>query len=180
MQCSRAKSMHKVDRRAVLGGIAAFSLGHAADAAAPENVGVAADGGDIALFRYAADHVGQRAGILVLHGSGGIERKPRAYQRYADALNASGVDVYLVRYFTASDVQALDPKTSARPRREAYETERFEGWAKRVSSVVTPGQFRPHRAARLLAWRFHRRRHPRPGTIASRRWPCSTAECRTR
>jgi carboxymethylenebutenolidase len=130
-------SMHKVNRRVVLSGIAALSTGHVATAATPEDFSVAADEGGVALTRYAADQAGRRAGVVILHGSRGIELKPRAYQRYADALNASGVDVYLARYYTAADLQALDPKTSTEQRRDAYRMERFAGWSKRVSSVVT-------------------------------------------
>jgi carboxymethylenebutenolidase len=141
--------MQTVNRRVVLGGLAAFSISHPTHAETPENFSVEADEGSVALARYAADQAGKRAGIIVLHGSRGIELKPRAYQRYADALNAIGIDVYLARYFTASDLQVFDPKTSTRERREAYETKRFEGWAKRVSSVVTTVLARPESSGRI-------------------------------
>jgi hypothetical protein len=89
------------DQSKGLGGIAAFSMGRAAPAATPEEVSVAGDDGGVVLTRYAADQAGQRAGVVILHGSRGIELKPRAYQRHADALNANGIDAYLTRYFTA-------------------------------------------------------------------------------
>ena len=141
--------MQTVNRRVVLGGLAAFSIVRPTHAKTPEDFSVEADEGSVALVRYAADQAGKRAGIIVLHGSRGIELKPRAYQRYADALNAIGIDVYLARYFTASDLQVFDPKTSTRERREAYETKRFEGWAKRVSSVVTTVLARPDSSGRI-------------------------------
>jgi carboxymethylenebutenolidase len=108
-----------------------------------------ADEESVGLTRYAADQIGKRCGIVVLHGSRGIELKPRAYQRYADALTAAGIDVYLARYFTVADLPVFDPKTSTRQRREAYETERFEGWARRVSSVVTAILARPESSGRI-------------------------------
>ena len=64
--------------------------------------GRANDDESVALTRYAADQVGKRPAVVVLHGSRGVVLKPRAYQRYADALNAIGIDAYLARYFTAS------------------------------------------------------------------------------
>jgi carboxymethylenebutenolidase len=141
--------MQLVDRRVVLGGLAAFSISHPTCAATAENLSVAADEESVALTRYAAHQTGKRAGIVVLHGSRGIELHPRAYQRYADALNAAGMDAYLAHYFTASDLQALDPKTSSSQGRKAYDTERFAGWAKRVSSVVTAILARPESSGRI-------------------------------
>jgi carboxymethylenebutenolidase len=129
--------MQMVNRRIVLGGLATLPIGRAVSAAAPENINVAAEDGNIAVERYAAAQAGKRAGVIVLHGSRGIELRARAYQRYADALNSAGIDAYLVRYFTAADVDRLDPKTTTSEQREAYDTKRMAGWAKRVSSVVT-------------------------------------------
>jgi carboxymethylenebutenolidase len=151
--------MQSVNRRVVIGGMAALAMVRATDAknpeelipeqSAPEEFSAEADEGRVTLTRYAADQVGKRAGVLVLHGSRGIELKPRAYQRYADALNAAGIDAYFVRYFTASDIEALDPKTSTGQSREAYETERFEGWTKRMSSVITAALARPENSGRI-------------------------------
>jgi carboxymethylenebutenolidase len=142
-------SMQSVNRRIVLGGMAAVAMVGPTNAKTPEEFSVEAEEGRVALTRYAADQVGKRAGVLVLHGSRGIELKPRAYKRYADALNAAGVDVYLVRYFTAADIQALDPKASAGQGRDAYEAERFEGWTRRMSSVVTAVLARPENSGRV-------------------------------
>jgi carboxymethylenebutenolidase len=141
--------MQSVNRRVVLGGLAAFSIGHPSHAATAENLSVEADEESVALTRYAANQTGKRGAIVVLHGTRGIELKPRAYQRYADALTAAGIDVYLARYFTTSDLPVFDPKTSTKQRREAYETERFEGWARRVSSVVTAILARPESSGRV-------------------------------
>jgi carboxymethylenebutenolidase len=114
-----------------------------ASAAAPEQLSVEANEGEILLTRYAADVAGPRSAVLVLHGARGIERKPRAYVRYAERLAEEGIDVYLVSYFTAADREAFAADASARDRREAYEAAGFDGWAKRVASVVTAILSRP-------------------------------------
>jgi carboxymethylenebutenolidase len=75
----------------VLGGIATLSMLRPTYAGTPEKFSVEADEGEIALARCAADCAGKRAGVLILHGVRGIELKPRAYQPYADALNAVGI-----------------------------------------------------------------------------------------
>ncbi len=129
--------MDAISRRTALAGLALVSIRLPAGAATPERIAVDADEGSIAMTRYAAVRAGKRASILLLHGSGGFERKPRAYERYADALAAKGFDAYFLNYFTTADASALQSKTSTREAREAYETKRFDGWAKRVSAVMT-------------------------------------------
>jgi len=137
--------MQAVNRRIVLGGFLGSFLGgidpvamvRPAYAETVEDFSVDAEEGSVAVTRYAAHQIGRRGGVLVLHGSRGLELKLHAYQRYADALNAAGFDVYLVRYFTDADTQALAPNKNTRQRREAYEADRYDGWTRRVSSVVT-------------------------------------------
>jgi carboxymethylenebutenolidase len=81
-------------------------------AASPEDLTVDAAEGNVTLSRYAAAGEGKRPAALLLHGSRGIELKPRAYERHALALAAAGIDAYLVRYFTAADWAALDRKAN--------------------------------------------------------------------
>lgn len=126
----------KISRRAVLGGITALTVPLAAHAGSPEEFGIDADEGSVALTRYPAVQDGKRSAVLVLHGARGIETKPRAYERYANALSSGGLDAYLVHYLTADDFRAMGA-TSTRESREEYETRRFEAWARRISSVVT-------------------------------------------
>lgn len=64
-------------------------------------------------------------------------------------LTAGGIDTYLVRYFTAIDDQGLDPEQSTRESRNTYTTGRFEGWTKRISSVVTAIIDRPDSSSRI-------------------------------
>jgi carboxymethylenebutenolidase len=138
--------MPAIDRRAALAGLALLSICAPARAATPEKLSVDADEGSVALTRYAADQAGKRPSVLLLHGTNGFELKPSAYERYANALSAKGIDAYLLRYLTAADVSAF--KTT-RERREAYEAGRFDGWAKRVSAVVTTVLSRPDSSGRI-------------------------------
>ena len=141
--------MPVIDRRAVLTGLALLSLCRPACAAAAEQLSVDADEGSVALSRYAGNRAGKRPAVMLLHGSGGFERKPIAYERYVRALAAWGIDAYLLRYFTAADAPVLDPKTSTRQKREAYETIRFDGWSKRVSAAATAVLARPDSSGRI-------------------------------
>ena len=140
--------MPMIDRRAVLSGLALLSLCRPARAAPSEQLSVDADEGPVDLTRYAGNRAGKRPAVLLLHGSRGFERKPIAYERYAAALAARGIDAYLLRYFTAADAPVFDPKTT-RDRREAYETRRFDGWSKRVSAATTAVLARPDSSGRI-------------------------------
>jgi carboxymethylenebutenolidase len=138
-----------VSRRVVLSSIAALALAFSSNSGSPEELNVEADQGGIDVTRYAAYRVGKRPAVLVLHGNRGVEFSTRAYERYANALAAGGIDAYLVHYFTAEDHQALDPKKSARESRDAYTTSRFEGWTARISSVVAAILERPDSSGRI-------------------------------
>jgi carboxymethylenebutenolidase len=129
--------MPMIDRRAVVAGLALLSLCRPARAATPEQLSIDADDGPVALIRYAADQAGKRPSVVMLHGTHGFELRLSAYQRYAEALAAKGIDAYLLHYFTAADAPAFDRRKTPRDKREAYEAVRFDGWARRVSAVVT-------------------------------------------
>jgi len=138
-----------ISRRSLLGGgalLLAASRVQATEIA--EKFDVAADEGPLALTRYAANRAGKRPAVVVLHGSRGFELRPLAYQRYADALTAAGVDVYLARYYGPADVQARQ-KLSTSESRDAYDSERFGVWASRESSALTAILARPESSGRL-------------------------------
>ncbi len=141
--------MQTIDRRFVLGGLAALSLVGPAQAATSEELHVDTDEGSMVMTRYAATHPGKRPGVLVLHGSHGIEFRLRAYERYADALTAEGIDTYFLRYFTTADDRALNSKESTPGRHHAYNVARFEDWSKRTSSAVTTILARPDHSGRI-------------------------------
>ena len=138
--------MHTIDRRAVVAGLALLCPCRIARAGTPEHLRVDADEGRVLLTRYAADREGKRPGVLILHGANGFELNPGAYARYANALVARGIDAYLLPYLNDADVSAF--KTS-REKREAYETTRFDAWAKRVSAVITAALARPESSGRI-------------------------------
>ena len=88
--------MHMISRRSILGGgFALLAAPRASATEITEKLDVPASEGPVALTRYAANKTGKRPAVIVLHGSRGFELRLLAYQRYADALTAVGIDVYL-------------------------------------------------------------------------------------
>jgi carboxymethylenebutenolidase len=138
--------MRAIDRRTALTGLALLALRYPASARMPEQLGVDTDDGRVALTRYAADRTDARPSVLILHGTNGFDLRPSAYERYARALAAKGIDAYWVRYLSAADVTSF---RTSRERREAYETKRFDDWARKVSSVVTTILARPDSSHRI-------------------------------
>lgn len=128
--------MHAISRRSLLGGLALLAASPSLAAVPAETLSVDASEGRVALNHFASGRTGKRPAVLVLHGSRGFDLRPRAYERYANALTADGIDAYFVRYYTPADEQAFETMHT-HVIREAYETGRFDAWAARVSSVVT-------------------------------------------
>ncbi|OKO77740.1 dienelactone hydrolase family protein [Bradyrhizobium sp. NAS96.2] len=128
--------MPAISRRSLLGGLAVLAASPSLAAATAETLTVDAGESPVTLSRFAAGRAGKRPAVLVLHGSRGFDLRPQAYERYANALTADGIDAYFVRYYTPADEQAFETMHT-RERREAYETGRFDAWAARVSSVLT-------------------------------------------
>ncbi|MDN3278228.1 dienelactone hydrolase family protein [Frankia sp. RB7] len=124
-----------LSRRAALATIAALLSPVATRSAPGEQFDVTSGHDSLPVSRYAAATAGKRPAVIVLHGSRGIELRACAYQRYADALTARGIDSYFLRYMTPTDIAAL--RSTAHESREAYETKRFDGWADTVAATVT-------------------------------------------
>jgi carboxymethylenebutenolidase len=141
--------MPTIDRRMAVTGLVLLPLCHPARAGAAEQLSIDAGESRVELSRYAADGTGPRASVLLLNGTRGFEFRLRAYERYARALSAKGIDAYLLRYLTAADTELFNSRTITKPSREAYETERFSGWAKRVSAVITAIRARPDSSRRI-------------------------------
>lgn len=78
-----------VSRRVALASIAVLTLPFPANSGSPKELNVEAGEGGLAMTRYAADRVGKRPAVLVLHGNRGVEFSTRAYERYANALVTS-------------------------------------------------------------------------------------------
>ncbi|MGV7216252.1 dienelactone hydrolase family protein [Bradyrhizobium sp. UFLA05-112] len=128
-----------ITRRTTLAGLALLSLSPAARA----------EPGNDTLTRYAAEVSGKRPAVILLHGSRGIELRRRAYERYADALSAKGIDAYLLRYMTERDTATLISKTSTKASRETFEATRFDGWSDTVSATVTTILGQPDSSGRV-------------------------------
>ncbi len=126
-----------ITRRTAMTGIAALLTSIPAHGAPGEQFSVTSGNDSLPVSRYAATVAGKRPAVIVLHGSRGIELRLRAYERYADALSAKGIDVYFLRYMTPADTDALTPKSSTHESRDAYDTTRFDDWANTVSATVT-------------------------------------------
>ncbi|QQO37674.1 dienelactone hydrolase family protein [Bradyrhizobium diazoefficiens] len=127
--------------------IAALLSPVAARSAPGEQFDVTSGHDSLPVSRYAAAVDGKRPAVIVLHGSRGIELRARAYERYADALTARGIDAYFLRYMTPADMAALT--SDAHESREAYETTRFDGWADTVGATVTDVLDRPDSSGRI-------------------------------
>ena len=124
-----------ISRRAALAAIAALLSPVTARAAPGEQFNVVSGHDNLPVSRYAATADGKRPAVIALHGARSIELSPRAYERYADALTARGIDTYFLRYMTSADTAVL--ASAARKDRVAYEKTRYEDWADTVSATVT-------------------------------------------
>ncbi|WP_050628738.1 alpha/beta hydrolase [Bradyrhizobium viridifuturi] len=172
--------MQAISRRSLLGGLALLSV---SPSLAAETLSVDAAEGPVKLNRFASGRTGKRPAVLVLHGSRGFDLRPQAYERYANALTADGIDACFVRYYTPADEQAFET-LQTRERREAYETGRFDAWAARVSSVLSAVLAGADSSGRIGLLGFSlggyvaaaRRR----GTRGCPRWRCFMAACPTR
>ena len=124
-----------ISRRAALAAFAALLSPATARGAPGEQFEVTSGQDSLLVSRYAATGDGKRPAVIALHGARGIELRARAYERYADALAARGIDTYFLRYMTPADMAALISTSHAS--REAYERTRFDGWADTVAATVT-------------------------------------------
>jgi carboxymethylenebutenolidase len=139
--------MQKISRRTALLGVALLPAFGDAAAAAPEQLVVKTDEGEMAVSRIGAEGAARRPAVLLLHGMRGIEMKPAAYERHANALKAAGIDCYLVRYLTEADGNVF--ASSAKQDREAHDARRYDAWAKRISAAITAVLARPDNSGRI-------------------------------
>jgi carboxymethylenebutenolidase len=124
-----------ITRRTALAGLATLLSPIAAQSAPGEEFKVTSGGDSLSVSRFAAAGSERRPAVIALHGARGIEIKAGAYERYADALTARGIDTYFLRYMTPADMAALT--STSHEIREAYETTRYDGWADTVAATVT-------------------------------------------
>jgi carboxymethylenebutenolidase len=82
---------------------------------------------------FPADGIGKHASVMLLHGYSCIDNCMPDFKRYAQALNAEGIDVYFLRYYDDSDRRALEVGTLDQG--SAY-VERFKVWTSTVRAAV--------------------------------------------
>lgn len=124
-----------ITRRTALAGLASLLSPIAAHSAPGEEFKITSGRDSLSVSRYAAAGSEKRPAVIGLHGARGVEIRRRAYERYADALTARGIDTFFLRYMTSADMAALT--STSHETREAYETTRFDGWADTVAATVT-------------------------------------------
>lgn len=126
-----------MNRRVFLTGVALSTFSpDVVFAGSADLIKVVSAGEQVISSRYAAKRIGPRPSVILLHGTRGFELKLSAYERYANALTAEGIDAYFVHFYTSADSEKLKALNSKEDR-EAYDMERYVAWAERVSSVIT-------------------------------------------
>jgi carboxymethylenebutenolidase len=83
---------------------------------------------------FAAPGEARRPAVIILHGRQGIDPLRRHYQHYAAAVAKSGIDAYLLPYYTGGDAR-LAQNPIAEERR-AYFGQRLRLWSTLVRSAV--------------------------------------------
>lgn len=114
--------------------MAAFAIPQVAVAKAAPTVTPALP---VGLERIAVAGYKPRPAVLILPGSGGIERNRAVYERDARALNGIGMDAYLVSYYADADRAALAAGVGSPAERTAYRTRRVPAWADHVSEMIS-------------------------------------------
>ncbi|GAB2859153.1 hypothetical protein GCM10027277_29550 [Pseudoduganella ginsengisoli] len=88
---------------------------------------------DSGVLFYPATGDGKHASAVMLHGYSCIDDCMPAFKRYADMLNAQGLDVYFVKYYDDSDRRALADGTLDQG--PAYAA-RFKKWTGHVRAAI--------------------------------------------
>lgn len=100
---------------------------------APETLSVPTPEGDVSVSRYVADGADKRPAILVLSGGAGFSAP--AYEAFAHALNAAGMDALLVDFLSPDDIGAIESAGTPMVKRPYY-AERMDSWIASVRAVV--------------------------------------------
>jgi len=70
-----------------------------------------------------------RPAVLLLHGAGGFDRQIDGYDRYCSELASSGMDAYLVYYYSANDQRSMSTGTDVF-------MDRYVAWARLVDDLA--------------------------------------------
>lgn len=99
------------------------------------SVAVPLPGHPAAVERFSAPGPGRRPSVILLHGRQGIAPLRDFYRRYAQAVARSGMDAYLVSYYSGQDGERMT--ASDAPARQALFRERVGDWCTLVRDVVS-------------------------------------------
>ncbi len=118
-----------------------MGMGHAAEATG-RTITVAATERPVKLIAFVAPGTEPRPAALLLHGGNGFRNGLPGYSRYAAGLAASGVDAYLVYYYSDKDLRDRDSGVD-----NFYE--RLPAWRKLVGDVATAVLQREHASGKI-------------------------------
>ena len=117
--------------RSMLAALALFAFAGSAHAAAIEGKQMTLPSPErqvhVTYFRAPGD--APRPSALLLHGAGGFDRRIGDYNRYASALANSGIDAYLVYYYSTEDETKMDLGA------DVFEN-RYTAWARMVDELA--------------------------------------------
>jgi carboxymethylenebutenolidase len=90
--------------------------------------------GPVSAEHYMASGKNSRPAVIILHGMQGIDPFRSFYQHYAAVIARSGIDAYLLSYYTGDDAQQA--RNPIAEKRHAYFGKQVRVWSKLVSDVV--------------------------------------------
>ena len=83
----------------------------------------------VELTYFRAPGSATRPAALLLHGAGGFDRQIASYRDYGAALNAAGIDAYLVYYYSPADERNMSGGSDVFG-------DRYPAWAKLVDDLA--------------------------------------------
>jgi len=89
----------------------------------------------VAARLFAAPGSAKRPAVILLHGRQGLDRFPGYYEQFARALASSGMDAYLLSYYSGADQEQAN--ATDKTARQAYFAQRRSAWSWLAQAVVS-------------------------------------------